>query len=85
MLQLQKVLKIGNSLGVTLPRGFVVKNKIEDGAEISVVHSNGTITYSPKIPKSTDYETASDKEFFKLVKEVDTKYGKALDELANLP
>jgi len=84
MLQLQKVLKIGNSLGVTLPREFVVKNEIKDGAEISVIHSNGTITYSPKIPKSTEYETVSDKEFFKLVKEVDVKYGRALSELANL-
>lgn len=82
---LQKVLKIGNSLGVTLPREFVVKNKIKDGVQISVVHSNGTITFSPKIPKSTSYKAVSDREFFDLVREVDKKYGKALDELANLP
>jgi len=82
---LQKVLKIGNSLGVTLPREFVIKNKIKNGAEISVIHSNGNITFSPKIPKHTSYETVSDKEFFSLVREVDKKYSKALDELANLP
>ena len=84
MLQLQKVLKIGNSLGVTLPRDFVVKNKIKDGAEISVIHSNGTITYSPKIPKSTDYDVLSDKEFLDSVRDVESKYGDMLDELANL-
>jgi antitoxin component of MazEF toxin-antitoxin module len=82
---LQKVLKIGNSLGVTLPREFVVKNKIRDGIEISVVHSNGTITFSPKIPKNTNYKTVSDKEFFKLAREVDKKYTNALDELSKLP
>ncbi len=82
---LQKVLKIGNSLGVTLPRKFVVKNRIKDGAEISVIHSNGTITFSPKIPKSTEYEVIGDREFFEIAKEVDIKYSKALDELANLP
>lgn len=82
---LQKVLKIGNSLGVTLPREFVVKNRIQDGAQISVVHSNGTITFSPNIPKNTIYETASDKEFFKIAMDVDSKYSEALDELANLP
>ena len=81
---LQKVLKIGNSLGVTLPRDFVVKNKIKDGAEISVVHSNGMITFSPKIPKSTKYEVVSNKDFFDLVKKVETKYGDVLEELAHL-
>ena len=82
---LQKVLKIGNSLGVTLPREFVVKNKIKDGAEIAVVHSKGTITFSPNIPQGTVYETVSDKEFFDIVREVDQEYSVALDELANLP
>ncbi len=81
---LQKVLKIGNSLGVTLPREFVVKNKIKDGAEISVVHSNGTITFSPKIPKSTEYEVMEDNELFGLIKDVESRYGDMLDELAEL-
>jgi putative addiction module antidote len=82
---LQKVLKIGNSLGVTLPKEFTVKNKIKNGSKIAVVHSNGEITFSPKIPKNTDYQTASDKEFSEITNEVDKKYSRALDELANLP
>ena len=82
---IQKVLKIGNSLGVTLPKGFVDKNKVKEGARISVVHTNGTITFSPKIPKSTEYEEVSDKKLFEVVQKVDKLYSKALDELANLP
>lgn len=81
----QKVLKIGNSLGVTLPKEFTVKNKIKSGSKIAVVHSNGEITYSQKIPKKTEYQVVSDREFFKIAGEVDKKYSKALSELANLP
>jgi putative addiction module antidote len=82
---LQKVLKIGNSLGVTLPKEFTIKNKIKSGSKIAVVHSNGEITFSPKIPKNTEYEIVDDKEFFKIANEVDKKYSKALSKLANLP
>ena len=81
---LQKVLKIGNSLGVTLPNNFVEKNKIKGGSQISVVHSNGSITYSSHIPESTKYEAVSDAEFLDIVKEVESKYKGALDELAKL-
>jgi putative addiction module antidote len=82
---LQKVLKIGNSLGVTLPNDFVEKNKIKGGSKISVIHSNSSITYSSHIPESTKYETVSDTEFLDIVKEVESKYKDALDELAKLP
>lgn len=79
------MLRIGNSLGATFPADFVARNKIKAGAGIAIDHSNGSITFSTKIPKKTEYEAVSDKEFFKLVKEVDLKYKKALDELARLP
>jgi len=82
---LQKILKIGNSLGVTLPREFVIMNKIKDGVKVLVTYSDDEITYSAKASKITSYEKVSDKEFFDLVRDVDKKYSKALDELANLP
>lgn len=84
MFMLQNVLKVGNSLGATFPKDFVVKNKIKAGSKIEVVHSNGSIVYSTHISKPTQYEIVSDKEFLKAVKEVELHYGKALDELANL-
>lgn len=82
---LHKVLKIGNSYGATFPRDFVVRNKIKAGVVVESNGSNGSITYSTKVPKKTEYETISDQEFFKLAKDVDKKYKMALDELANLP
>lgn len=81
---LQKVLKIGNSYGVTFPRDFVIRNKIRVGIDVDSNGSNGSITFSTKIPKSTKYEAISDQEFLDTIKEVESKYGDALDQLANL-
>lgn len=81
---MQKVLRIGNSLGATFPSGFVAKNKIKAGEEIQITHSNGSITFSTKPRKKTNYEAVSDKEFVDLIKEVESKYSEALQELANL-
>lgn len=81
---LQKVLKVGNSLGVTLPRDFVFKNKIKHGSQVAVDRGNGSITFSTKAPNPTKYEQVSDKEFIDLIKEVESRYKNALDELANL-
>lgn len=81
---LHKVLKIGNSYGVTFPRDFVVRNKIKAGIDVDSTDSNGSITFSTRVPKSTKYEAISDKEFLETLKEVESKYGDALDQLANL-
>lgn len=81
---LQSVVQIGNSLGVTLPKDFVTKNKVTKLSKISVTHTNGSITYSTRIPKFTRYETTPDKEWFDLIKEVEKRYGHALEELAQL-
>jgi len=81
---IQSVVQIGNSLGVTLPRDFVVKNKVTKNSKVSVVHTDGSITYATHIPKSTQYAAAPDKEWFDLIKDVEKKYGHALEELAQL-
>lgn len=81
---LQKILKIGNSLGVTLPQDFVSKYKIEPGSKIERVQNNGSITYSTRLPRTTKYEAISDSEFLSCIKEVESRYKNALDELANL-
>jgi antitoxin component of MazEF toxin-antitoxin module len=81
---LQNVLKVGNSLGVTFPKSFVDRNKVQPGMKIDVNDTNDSITYSTKIPKSTKYEAISDKEFLEAVKQVESIYKEALDELAIL-
>lgn len=81
---IQSVVQIGNSLGVTLPKDFVTKNKVTKNSKVSVAYSDGSITYFTHIPKSTQYKTAPDKEWFDLIKKVEKRYGHALEELAQL-
>ncbi len=81
---LQKVLKIGNSLGATFPKSFVNRNKIKPGMKVEVNDSSISVTFSTKIPQSTNYEAVSDEEFLKVVEDVEKRYGKALGKLANL-
>lgn len=72
---IRSVVTIGNSLGVTLPKDFVEKNKITKGTKISI---------SAQIAQPTTYEAIPDAEFAQLIKDVESRYGKALDELAIL-
>lgn len=81
---IKTVTQIGNSLGVILPSEFVQKNKIEKGSKMAVTHSNGFITFSPRIPKQTEYEMISDADLAEAIAEVETKYGNALDTLAKI-
>lgn len=81
---LHKVLKIGNSYGVTFPRDFVTRNKIKAGINVDSNDSNGSITFSTNIPSATKYEAISDQELLESIKEVESKYSDALDQLANL-
>lgn len=84
MLMLKNILKVGNSLGVTFPKSFVEEHNLKQGDKVAITQQNGVITYSSKIPKETKYQNASDKEFIKLLKEVEFEYGDVLDKLANL-
>ena len=72
---IQKVLKIGNSFGVTIPKEFIDENQLKPGSDVE-------ITY--KVPTATKYEEVSDGEFFDVIKEVESKYKNALDKLADL-
>ena len=80
----QTVIQIGNSLGVTLPADFIRKNKIRKGSKMAIQTNNDHINLSAKVPKTTQYQAASDHEWFELVKEVEVRYGNALEELAKL-
>lgn len=80
---LQKILKIGNSFGVTLPRDFVTNNKIKKGELINVTQNKDTLVFSTQISAPTKYEEITDKELIGLLKEVEEEYKDVLDELAD--
>lgn len=76
----QKVIKVGNSLGVTLPKEFVVATGIKAGQEIYTKFDND----SRMVWISTKEEniTGITPEFKKWLDEFTQKHGEALKELA---
>ena len=84
-MQIQTVFKAGNSNVVAIPSSVAKELGIKPGKKVAVTHSSDSITFSTRIPKTSRYETIADKEFVDLIKEVESRYGSALEELANLP
>ena len=75
---LQKVIKVGNSLAVTMPSDFVRRSGLKSGAKILVETSMNTLTMTTDI----NAETVLTPEFVKSVKDFIRKYRPALKELA---
>jgi putative addiction module antidote len=76
----QKLTKIGNSAGIIIPKDMRELLGIKLGAEIYIHPSsdNKTLILNPQKPTPD-----IDPQFFDLVKKVDEKYSRALQELAS--
>ncbi len=76
----QKLTKIGNSVGIIIPKK--IRNKLNLNVDSEVYleprETDESIVLTKRAPK-----TKLDPNFFKIVKEVDKKYSQALEELAN--
>ncbi|AFY51031.1 putative addiction module antidote [Nostoc sp. PCC 7524] len=73
-MQVQKVRKVGNSLGITLPKETLQKLRVKEGDSLFITETPGGV-----------YITAHDPEFEKAMeayRKVSTKYRNALRELA---
>lgn len=81
----QKIMKVGNSFAVTIPRPFMKKHQLKAGSAVFPKMSDGDIQFSIKIPRATAYEEVDDQEFVTLSKDVELRYGNVLKKLANLP
>lgn len=75
---IQKVIKVGNSAAVTIPKDFLSQSKIKVGDEVLIETSLDTLTVSPKRRGTTGLTP----EFSKSVDEFIKKYRLALEELA---
>lgn len=75
---LQTVIKIGNSLGITMPRSFIKQAGIRAGEKMLVETTMDTLTVVPK----TRGVTGLTPEFVKSVNDFIKKYKPALEELA---
>jgi antitoxin component of MazEF toxin-antitoxin module len=80
-----KIIKVGNSLAVTLPNDFVKRHRLKAGGVAFSQSVNGEIKYATSKGKTTDYQRISDEEFSRLVLRVESVYGEALKKLAKLP
>ena len=81
----KRVITVGNSLGVTFPKEFVRQNRLKPGSEIMAQATDGEIKFSVHKPKASTYKAVTDKEFVKLIKDIESQYGEALEKLAKLP
>ncbi len=75
---LQKVIKIGNSIGVTLPQAFRQEVGIKIGDKVDIKEKNGKIILSPA-KKST---SGVDAKFMKIVDKFMNEHEDVLAELS---
>ncbi len=76
----QKLTKIGNSIGIVIPKDIRDLLGIDLGTEVYLEPgiNNKTVILNPKKPN-----TKIDPQFFELVKTIDKQYSTALRELAS--
>lgn len=72
-------IKVGNSVAVTLPRGFV-----KPGEKLELVRQAESITITPK-KRQTTVRAATNEEVAKKFAELERRYGKLYDDLARIP
>lgn len=72
-------IKVGNSVAVTLPREFV-----KPGEKLELVQQGNAITITPK-KERTNIRAATNEEVAKKFAELERRYGKLYDDLAQIP
>ena len=80
-----KIIRVGNSLAVTLPTDFVKRHRLKAGGTTFSQWVNGEIKDATSRGKATDYQRIPDEEFSRLILRVESIYGDALEKLAKLP
>lgn len=78
---LQKIIQVGNSLAVTIPKDFVRKAKLHRGEEVAVETDVVSKIVLIK-PKSLGEKSSLTPEFFDWLSQITKKYEGAIKELA---
>lgn len=79
----QKIIKVGNSLAITLPVSFVKEGNIKAGAEVIVEQNAAYKTLYVK-PASAKYSKSKlTPEFYEWLDDISKKYKDVIKELAN--
>ncbi len=76
----QKIIKVGNSLGIVIPKDLALQVGIKAGNEVFVEKDpNGM---SIVVNKNKVFDSSITPDFLKIVGNINKKYGPALSELA---
>ncbi|MBI4999189.1 AbrB/MazE/SpoVT family DNA-binding domain-containing protein [Candidatus Gottesmanbacteria bacterium] len=78
---LQKIIQVGNSLAVTIPKDFVREAGIKKGQKVAVETNGVSKTFLMKPPHLVENPSLTP-EFFEWLERVGRKYQKAIIELA---
>jgi len=78
---IQKVIKVGNSLAVTLPSKFVNEAGFKAGDKINVEHDANNKILMIKVGDDTNVKLTP--EFFSWLEDVGKKYREVIKELAH--
>lgn len=81
----RQLIQVGNSLGVTLPKDFTKSHNLKAGLKIPYRTIDGEISFSVRKRRVASYQTINDQEFVSLIKDVESRFGQALEKLAKLP
>lgn len=79
---LQKIIQVGNSLAVTIPKDFAQAARFRRGEEVAVETDVVSKIFLIK-PKQLAEKTSLTPEFFEWLNEMTSKYRKAIIELAH--
>ncbi len=77
----QKIIKVGNSLAITLPASFVKEGNIKTGDEV-IVEQNATYKTLYVKPVSKGYTPKLTPEFYEWLESISKKYEGVIKELA---
>lgn len=79
---LQKVIQVGNSLAVTIPKGFVDEIRLRAGQKIRVEGDPDTATFMVQPVNVSMQKENLTPEFLRWLKKFNARYKDALKELA---
>lgn len=83
MIYKQKLTKIGNSVGLTIPKTLRDSMNLSIGSEVYLRESEKVNEILISLEDKNEIPSEVDKDFYNLVKKINKKYSKALKELAN--
>lgn len=81
---IQKIIKVGNSFAITLPRGFIKEAGFKSGDEVEV-ETDKELKLMLVKPKGSNIQTSITPEFKSWLDNFIKENKKALTELASLP